>query len=56
MENILPLAIDSVELNRPIIISGPCSAETEEQVLTIARGLARAGIKVFRAEIGRAHV
>ena len=51
MENILPLAIDSVELNRPIIISGPCSAETEEQVLTTARGLARAGIKVFRAGI-----
>lgn len=51
MENIQPLAIDGVELGRPLIISGPCSAETEEQVLTTARGLARAGIKVFRAGI-----
>lgn len=51
MENLLPLAIDGVELGRPLIISGPCSAETEEQVLETARGLARAGIKVFRAGI-----
>lgn len=51
MEDILPLAIDGVELGRPLIISGPCSAETEEQVLATARGLARAGIKVFRAGI-----
>lgn len=51
MEEILPLAIDGVELGRPLIISGPCSAETEEQVLTTARSLARAGIKVFRAGI-----
>lgn len=51
MEDILPLAIDGVELGRPLIISGPCSAETEEQVLETARGLARAGIKVFRAGI-----
>lgn len=51
MENIEPLAIDGVELGRPLIISGPCSAETEEQVLATARGLARAGIKIFRAGI-----
>ena len=51
MEDILPLAIDGVELGRPLIISGPCSAETEDQVLETARGLARAGIKVFRAGI-----
>lgn len=46
-----PLAIDGTTLNRPIIISGPCSAETEQQVLDTARGLARAGIKIFRAGI-----
>lgn len=51
MENILPLAIDGVELSKPIIISGPCSAETEEQVLETARQLARQGVKLFRAGI-----
>ncbi|MBD5252053.1 MAG: bifunctional 3-deoxy-7-phosphoheptulonate synthase/chorismate mutase type II [Bacteroides sp.] len=51
MEEILPLAIDGNELGRPLIIAGPCSAETEEQVLSTARGLARAGIKVYRAGI-----
>lgn len=51
MEEILPLAIDGQELGRPLIIAGPCSAETEEQVLSTARGLARAGIKIYRAGI-----
>jgi len=37
--------------DRPWIISGPCSAETEEQTLTTARQLAAKGIKVFRAGI-----
>lgn len=35
----------------PIIIAGPCSAETEEQVLSTARELARNGVKIFRAGI-----
>lgn len=51
MENILPLAIDGVELSKPIIISGPCSAETEEQVLETANQLARKGVKILRAGI-----
>ena len=38
-------------LNRPFIIAGPCSAETEEQVLGTARLLAAQGIKIFRAGI-----
>ncbi|MDE6417825.1 MAG: 3-deoxy-7-phosphoheptulonate synthase, partial [Duncaniella sp.] len=46
-----PLAIDGVALDRPLIISGPCSAETEQQVIDTARGLSRAGIKIFRAGI-----
>ena len=33
------------------MISGPCSAETEEQVLTTAKGLAAIGIRIFRAGI-----
>lgn len=36
---------------RPIVIAGPCSAETEEQTLTTARQLAQNGIKIFRAGI-----
>ena len=34
---------------RPFIISGPCSAETEDQVLSTARELASAGVRVFRS-------
>lgn len=37
--------------DRPLIISGPCSAETEEQVLDTARELSNLGIKIFRAGI-----
>ncbi|MBR4338592.1 MAG: hypothetical protein IKP91_10240 [Bacteroidaceae bacterium] len=35
----------------PILIAGPCSAETEEQVMTTATALARLGITLFRAGI-----
>ena len=38
-------------LPRPMVIAGPCSAETRDQVLTTARGLRRFGINVFRAGI-----
>ncbi len=33
------------------IIAGPCSAETEEQTLSTARGIAAAGVRIFRAGI-----
>ena len=36
---------------RPVIIAGPCSAETEEQVLTIAHQLKDQKIDLFRAGI-----
>jgi chorismate mutase len=36
---------------RPIIIAGPCSAETEEQVLQTAHGLKDLSIDLFRAGI-----
>lgn len=51
MEDILPLQLNGQDLERPIIISGPCSAETEEQVLTTAHELSQNGIKIFRAGI-----
>ena len=36
---------------RPIVIAGPCSAETEEQVLATAHGIAAQQIKLFRSGI-----
>jgi chorismate mutase len=39
------------DLKRPIFIAGPCSAETEEQVLATARGLKDQGVDLFRAGI-----
>ena len=36
---------------RPSVVAGPCSAETEEQVLETAKGLKELGINVFRAGI-----
>ncbi len=48
---ISPLAIDGINLEKPIIIAGPCSAESEQQLLSTARGLAAAGVKIFRAGI-----
>lgn len=46
-----PFIVGGIKLERPFIIAGPCSAETEEQVLSTARQLAGLGIKVFRAGI-----
>ena len=36
---------------RPVVIAGPCSAETEEQVMKTATQLAQKGIKLFRAGV-----
>ena len=46
-----PLAFPGIEMKRPVIISGPCSAETEEQVMDTATQLSKKGIKIFRAGI-----
>ena len=51
METIKPIQFKGVDNKRPIIIAGPCSAETEEQVMSTATDLAKAGIKIFRAGI-----
>ena len=45
-----PLNLPS-DLKRPIVIAGPCSAETEEQVMTTAHQLADKGCHMFRAGI-----
>lgn len=36
---------------RPFVIAGPCSAETEEQVITTAKELAMKGCRIFRAGV-----
>ncbi|WP_024989204.1 bifunctional 3-deoxy-7-phosphoheptulonate synthase/chorismate mutase type II [Segatella albensis] len=45
-----PLNLPS-DNERPIVIAGPCSAETEEQVMTTAKELAAKGCHMFRAGI-----
>lgn len=45
------ILLPGIEAKRPIVIAGPCSAETEEQVIETARGLASIGIKIYRAGI-----
>ncbi len=39
------------EVQRPLLIAGPCSAETHEQVMETAQALAANGVKIFRAGI-----
>lgn len=46
-----PLSDEPKICERPIIIAGPCSAESEEQVLQTARELSGMGVKIFRAGI-----
>ena len=48
LESIL---LPGIEPKRPIIIAGPCSAETEEPIMQTATALAGKGIKIFRAGI-----
>jgi chorismate mutase len=43
--------LPGVDARRPVVIAGPCSAETEEQVMETARGLSSRGIRIFRAGI-----
>ena len=44
--------LDNMNLSHPLVIAGPCSAETEEQVLETARGIAKEGYAhVLRAGV-----
>ncbi|QVY64035.1 bifunctional 3-deoxy-7-phosphoheptulonate synthase/chorismate mutase type II [Polaribacter sp. Q13] len=53
MENTKELRtwLDDMKLNHPLVIAGPCSAETEEQVLKIAHELKDSDVSYFRAGI-----
>lgn len=48
---LMPLSDQQGIAERPIVVAGPCSAESEEQVMTAARELSAMGIKIFRAGI-----
>ena len=49
MNDIEPITLPGLDPRRPLVIAGPCSAETEEQVLETARVLASEGIRIYRA-------
>ncbi len=53
MENTKELRtwLDAMNLDHPLVIAGPCSAETEEQVLKIAHELKDSDVSYFRAGI-----
>ena len=48
LESIL---LPGVDTKRPLVIAGPCSAESEEQVMETATLLKRQGVKIFRVGI-----
>lgn len=43
--------LDDFKLEHPLVIAGPCSAETEAQVLDIAHQLKNSDVSIFRAGI-----
>ena len=43
--------LDDFDLDHPLVIAGPCSAETESQVLGIADELKNSDVSIFRAGI-----
>ena len=45
------LKLNGIEGKRPIVIAGPCSAESREQVMSTATQLAAKGVRIFRAGI-----
>lgn len=49
MNDIQPIRLPGIDPRRPLLIAGPCSAETEEQVVETARQLAAEGVRIFRA-------
>lgn len=51
MKDLQPITFPGIDPKKPLVIAGPCSAETEQQTLDTARQLADLGIKIFRAGI-----
>ena len=44
--------LNKMELKHPLVIAGPCSAESESQVLKIAHQLKNTDATIFRAVFG----
>jgi len=51
LEGLKPIVEGLGVVGAPLVMAGPCSAETEEQTLSTARQLVMSGVKVFRAGI-----
>ena len=51
LTDLQPLFDDSAAIGSPIIIAGPCSAESERQTLETAEALAKDGIRILRAGV-----
>ena len=49
--DIKPFQIKGLSHKRPLVIAGPCSAESEEQLVCTAKEIAALGIEVYRAGI-----
>jgi len=49
--NLEKLEFAGVSKDRPLVMAGPCSAETEQQVMDTARQLKERGIHIYRAGI-----
>lgn len=45
------ILLPGIDPKRPLVIAGPCSAETEEQVMSAAKKLSADGVKILRAGI-----
>ena len=43
--------LDEMNLSHPLVIAGPCSAETEDQVMEIANQLKDTDVTAYRAGI-----
>lgn len=51
LQDVKPLSFPGIESGLPIVIAGPCSAETEQQTLDTARALRARGVSIFRAGV-----
>lgn len=45
------ILLPGIDPKRPVVIAGPCSAESEEQTLKTAKQLVEQGVQIFRAGI-----
>jgi chorismate mutase len=45
------IILPDIDPARPLVIAGPCSAETEEQVISTATSIAACGVRIFRAGV-----